>query len=63
MAEVNQNLIDLSPAAIRAHLAAGRRERSLIVHRALGAFGAWLRRSPERPRLTAATGRMASLNA
>ena len=63
MANINQNLIDLSPEALRLHIAAGRRERSLIVHRALGAGLAWLRRPPMRPRLTPAIGRLAGLNA
>lgn len=63
MTDIKQNFTDLSPEEIRRHIAAGRRERSLIVHRALGAARAWLMRPPMRPRLTVATGRLAGLNA
>ncbi|MFT4794565.1 MAG: hypothetical protein ACJAVR_001468 [Paracoccaceae bacterium] len=69
MARINENLIDLSPEAVRGHIAAGRTERSLIAHRALAASlaaGLALLRQlhvPRRPCLTPSVARMAGLNA
>lgn len=60
MTQLNESGIDLSPAAIRAHIAAGRTERSMIVHRAVAAARVWLRR---RPPLTVGAARLGAMNA
>jgi hypothetical protein len=63
MTQINQNLIDLSPDAIRMHIAAGRTERSMVMHRALAAAAAWLRRGPPRRPRPVSAARLGALNA
>ena len=69
MNQVELNAFDLSPMAVRAHVARGRAERSRIIrgfgYRLFrGVFG-WLGRATarRRPRLDVGAARMAGMNA
>ena len=61
MNQVELNAFDLSPEAVRAHVARGRAERSRLIRRSM--LAALRALTPKRPRMDVPTARAAGLNA